>query len=76
MAEGGAVRVASVTAGSLADTSGLRVGDQIVMVAGVPANMTNVMVAVRTQPAGTWLPLQIRRAEDTVDLIIKFPAKT
>jgi hypothetical protein len=70
------VRVASVTSGSLADTSGLRVGDHIVSVAGIPANLTNVIAAVRTQPAGTWLPLQIRRAENTVELVIKFPAKT
>jgi len=75
MADGG-VRVASVSSGSLAETSGLRVGDQIVTVAGIAANLTNVIAAVRTQPAGTWLPLQIRRAEDTVELIIKFPAKT
>jgi len=75
MADGG-VRVASISSGSLAETSGLRVGDQIVTVAGIAANLTNVIAAVRTQPAGTWLPLQIRRAEDTVELIIKFPAKT
>ena len=70
------VRIASVTAGSLAETSGLQAGDQILTVAGTPASMTNVIAAVRSQPAGTWLPLQVRRAKDTVDLVIKFPGRT
>jgi len=33
----------------------------------------NVVAAVRLQPAGTWLPLQVRRGEETLDLVIKFP---
>ena len=70
------VRIASVTAGSLAETSGLQAGDQILTVAGMPASMTSVIAAVRSQPAGTWLPLQVRRAKDTVELIIKFPGRT
>ncbi|MGZ8267806.1 MAG: ChaN family lipoprotein [Burkholderiales bacterium] len=70
------VRIASVTAGSLAETSGLQTGDHILTVAGAPAGVTTVIAAVRTQPAGTWLPLQIRRAQDTLDLVIKFPART
>jgi uncharacterized iron-regulated protein len=74
-AEGG-VRIASVTAGSLAETSGLQAGDHIVTVAGAPATVTSLIAAVRIQPAGTWLPVQVRRAQDTLDLVIKFPART
>jgi hypothetical protein len=72
----GAVRIASVTPGSLAETSGLQAGDHVVAVAGAPATVTGLIAAVRTQPYGTWLPLQIRRAENTLELVIKFPART
>jgi hypothetical protein len=70
------VRIASITAGSLAEVSGLQTGDHILTVAGTPANMTNLIAAVRNQPAGTWLPVQVRRAENTLDLVIKFPGRT
>ena len=72
----GAVRIADVTSGSLAETSGLKAGDQIVEVAGLPANrMLRVIAAVRLQPAGTWLPLRVKRGDDTLELIVKFPPK-
>ena len=72
----GAVRIADVTSGSLAETSGLKAGDQIVEVAGLPANrMLRVITAVRLQPAGTWLPLRVKRGDDTLELIVKFPPK-
>jgi uncharacterized iron-regulated protein len=70
------VRIASITAGSLAETSGLQAGDQILTVAGAPASMTGVVAAVRAQPAGTWLPVQVRRAQETVEVVIKFPGRT
>jgi uncharacterized iron-regulated protein len=70
------VRIASITSGSLAEMSGLQTGDQILTVAGAPASMTSVIAAVRNQPAGTWLPVQVRRAENTLDLVIKFPGRT
>ena len=70
----GGVLLADVTAASLADRSGLQRGDRIVSLAGVPVmRVGNVVTAVRMQPAGTWLPLQVRRGEDTLDLVIKFP---
>jgi len=72
----GAVRIADVTSGSLAETSGLKAGDQIVEVAGLPASrMLRVITAVRLQPAGTWLPLRVKRGDDTLELIVKFPPK-
>ena len=70
----GAVRIAEVTIGSLAEKTGLKAGDQIVEVAGVPASRTlRVIAAVRLQPAGTWLPLRVRRGDDTLELVVKFP---
>jgi uncharacterized iron-regulated protein len=70
------VKIASVTAGSLAETSGLQAGDHIVTVAGAPATLTSVIAAVRVQPPGTWLPVQVRRAQDTVEVVIRFPGRT
>lgn len=72
----GQVRIAEVTAGSLAEQTGLRAGDRIVSIAGAAVKGAgSVTAAVRAQPPGTWLPLQIRRGGDTVDLVVKFPAR-
>lgn len=70
----GGVRLTEVTAGSLAEKTGLKSGDRIVSLAGTPVSkISSVIAAVRAQPAGTWLPLQIRRGTETLELIIKFP---
>jgi membrane-associated protease RseP (regulator of RpoE activity) len=72
----GAVRIADVTSGSLAEATGLKAGDQLVEVAGLPANsMLRVITSVRLQPAGTWLPVRVKRGDDTLELVVKFPAK-
>ena len=70
------MRIADVTIGSLAETTGLKAGDQMVEVAGLPVNsMLRVITAIRLQPAGTWLPLRVKRGDDTLELIVKFPPK-
>ncbi len=70
------VRIVDVTAGSLAERTGLKAGDQIVEVASLPVNRPLLVVAaIRLQPAGTWLPLRVKRGEETLDLVVKFPAK-
>ena len=72
----GTVRVVDVTAGSLAEATGLKAGDQIVEVAGLPVTRTlRVIAAVRLQPAGTWLPLRVKRGDDSLELVVKFPPK-
>ena len=72
----GAVRIVDVTAGSLADRTGLKAGDVIVEVAGAPAKRNAaVIAAIRLQPAGTWLPLRVKRGDDTLEIVVKFPAK-
>ena len=72
----GTVRIADVTAGSLAEKTGLKAGDQIVEVAGLPVNrMTRVIAAIRLQPAGTWLPFRVKRGDELLELMVMFPPK-
>jgi uncharacterized iron-regulated protein len=74
-AEGG-VRITKVTADSLAEKSGLKDGDRLVELAGAPVTkLAAVSASIRAQPAGTWLPLRVRRGEETLELLIKFPPK-
>ncbi|MDD5249827.1 MAG: ChaN family lipoprotein [Rhodocyclaceae bacterium] len=76
--EGGedTVSIAEVMADSLAEKSGLKRGDRLLEVAGQPVKkVTQVIAAVRRQPGGTWLPLQVRRGGATLDLVVKFPAR-
>lgn len=73
--EDGGVRIAAVTAGSLADRTGLKEGDRVMEIAGLPAKQTGIVsAAVRRQPPGTWLPLRVQRGGDTLDFVVKFPA--
>jgi S1-C subfamily serine protease len=71
---GEAVRLAAVTAGSLAERTGLRKGDVIAQAAGKPVKRLQDLIAlVRAQPEGTWLPLQVKRGEETHELVVRFP---
>jgi len=73
----GSVRVVEVEPNSLADKTGVKAGDRIVSVAGSPASaVSNVVAAVRGALPGTWLPLQVRRGDSNVELIVKFPPKS
>jgi S1-C subfamily serine protease len=70
------VLIAEVTAGSLAERSGLRGGDKLVTMAGTPVQQVPAVVrAIRQQPAGTWLPVQVSRDAEVIDLVVKFPPK-
>jgi len=72
----GGVRIADVTAGSLAERTGLKAGDRLLEVAGVDAKkLTPVIAAIRQQPAGTWLPMRVQRGSETLDLVVRFPAR-
>ena len=71
---GEAVRLAAVTPDSLAERTGLRKGDVIAQAAGKPVKRLQELIAlVRAQPGGTWLPLQVKRGEETLELLVKFP---
>lgn len=70
----GNIRLQEVSPGSLAEQTGLRPGDHIVSIAGAPVKTMNSVVAtVRVQPAGTWLPMEIRRGTEILEFVIKFP---
>lgn len=72
-AEGG-VRIETVIADSLAQRTGLLKGDLITEVAGRKvSNAWVVRDAVQRQPPGTWLPLQIRRGDATLQIVVHFP---
>lgn len=68
------IEVLEVVAGSLAESTGIRKGDLLVSVAGSAVTRTSsVIAAVRAQPAGTWLPMTLRRDGRALELIVKFP---
>lgn len=70
----GGVRVQAVTAGSLAEKSGLMAGDQLLEVAGRPALKAAAVIAtVRAAAPGTWLPLRLRRGETTLEIVVRLP---
>jgi uncharacterized iron-regulated protein len=73
-AEGVGVR--EVMQGSIAEQAGMRAGDVIVTVAGLPSRETaDVIAAVGRQAPGTWLPIVVRRGGETLDLVARFPPR-
>jgi uncharacterized iron-regulated protein len=68
------VRVAKVLAGSVAEATGIASGDIIVSAAGFPTKRRSELIEiVQRQAPGTWLPLGIKRADQSLDLVAKFP---
>lgn len=68
------VAIAEVAADSLAARSGLRAGDVVRTAGGVAMTRSAAFAAaVRAQAPGSWLPLQLRRGDEEIELIIKFP---
>lgn len=72
----GGVRVTAVRKGSIADAAGLREGDLLLEAAGRTLKSAGEVraIVVATAP-GTWLPLKVRRQNDTLELPAKFPAR-
>jgi uncharacterized iron-regulated protein len=72
----GAPRINRVVSDSVAEITGLKVGDHVVRAAGLemrtPGELADV---VARQAPGTWLPLSIRRDGQEIDLVAKFPAR-
>jgi hypothetical protein len=72
--EDGAVRLAEVVPGSLAERSGLQKGDIVAAAGGRPLQRVSDFVSmVRAQPPGTWLPLEVERGGKRREVLVKFP---
>lgn len=73
----GGVRIKTVMPQSLAQRSGLLDGDIIVQAAGTKVNqIEEVRSYVYRQPAGTWLPLLIRRGNASLQIVVRFPSES
>lgn len=74
MGRGGAV-VLQVEKNSIAEAAKLQDSDVIVEMAGLPLKETeDVINIVKRQSPGSWLPLTIKRDEQELQIIAKFPA--
>lgn len=69
------VRVVKVVGGSVAETATLQDSDLIVSAAGVDIRKSSELVEiVRRQAPGTWLPLIVRRGDEMLGIVARFPA--
>jgi uncharacterized iron-regulated protein len=68
------VRVSQVVEGSVAAQCGLIEGDLIEAAAGFKTT-TNVSLIeiIQRQAPGTWLPLKVKRGDESLELLAKFP---
>jgi uncharacterized iron-regulated protein len=70
------VRVRDVVSGSIAEQAGLKAGDVIVRIAGEAAGETSdVVEVVQRQAPGTWLPITVKRGEETLEILARFPPR-
>ncbi|WP_205598518.1 ChaN family lipoprotein [Halomonas sp. NO4] len=68
------VEIHRVVEGSVAEAAGLAAGDVILGVAGEPVtHPADVSRHVRRQPAGTLLPLEVRRDGEAREVLARFP---
>ncbi len=73
MARGG-VLVLQVEKGSIAEASGLKDADVILEMAGIKLEVTDdVITIVKRHAPGTWLPLKVKRNNQEMEIIAKFP---
>jgi uncharacterized iron-regulated protein len=72
----GAPRINRVAGNSVAESIGLKAGDQVVRAAGLETrNPEDLVEIIGRQAPGTWLPLSIKRDGQEINLIAKFPAR-
>lgn len=70
------VVVQEVVAGSIAQAAGVRAGDIVKTIAGLPVrDLDDVLAAVRRQAPGTWLPITVQRGDTALDLVARFPPR-
>lgn len=72
-AEGG-ILVRQVMDGSVAEAAGLAPGDVITGAAGVSVAVASELIEIiQRQAPGTWLPIEVRRDDQVLRLVAKFP---
>jgi uncharacterized iron-regulated protein len=70
------VVIQEVVADSVAQAAGIQAGDVVKVIAGLPVQATDdVLAAVRRQAPGTWLPLTVQRGTESLELVARFPPK-
>lgn len=70
------VSIRDVVEDSVAATAGLRAGDVLLQVAGKPCRQAeDVIDRVRAQPPGSWLPMQVLRDGQVLEVVARFPAE-
>ena len=71
----GGVLIKKVLEGSIAETTGLKADDLIIAAAGQPLAKSGDLVAIiKAMNPGTWLPLDVRRDGQDMEIIARFPA--
>lgn len=71
------VRVMRVVKGSVAEEAKIAQSDIIVSAAGLDVRKSSELIEiVRRQAPGTWLPLIVRRGDNMVGIVAKFPKLT
>lgn len=74
IAQGGA-HVLQVEPGSIAEAADIQAADVIIQIAGLEIKDTDdVINVVQRHAPGTWLPLTVKRGDDVMEIIAKFPA--
>lgn len=69
------VTISEVVEGSIAERAGAKAGDIIQFVAGLPVKDAGTVIsAVQRQAPGTWLPITVRRGQQSLELVARFPA--
>ncbi len=70
------IRVLKVFEGSVAEAAGLTSGDIILNAATFPVARTSELIEiVQRQAPGTWLPLDVRRGNETRRFVAEFPSR-
>ena len=70
------VRVLEVEQDSVAEATDLRPGDVILAAAATPTEHSATLIEiVQRQAPGTWLPLEVKRDEEIIELVAKFPPR-
>ncbi len=71
------VKVGKVISGSIAEKLELQANDIIAVMAGIEINdVSQVIKIVQATQFGTWLPITIKRGDELLDRVAKFPPLT